>query len=496
MASRYPSVRTLDYCLSPVSIYIDGERLQVPCGKCNGCLLHKANEWSMRVGCEIEATRFPYFFTLTYNNKYLPTFILKERVLKNGFYYKVWTCNHDKNIRFDSKKDVLRNEDIEDIVTSDSFDGVLATNYVSDVPYFAYSSKRDIQLLLKILRKSIDEKFPKKTKQEKALRYFIISEYGETLLRPHFHGILFVNDREVSEFIIYGSLFESWKMCDSSQFFNYAHLCDSGCRGYITQYLTCFSSLPSVYKENGNIRPFRLSSKSPAIGYSEYDKAKIFEDVITGVIEFRKDISRLNEQYVLCYPSQVMRGLFPKCYEFRKYNFSGLCKLYGLVYNLLRKSTPTSYDVVKRLHEQLNPLDWQAQVTCAKWCRILGITPHTYVYALDMYYYKAAMSALKFWYQWQESKGNVLEVLRSYQNFNDWLSKWKNNMTSTYENLVFGCFCESFVLNPYDTQFIEENDSFLKINEEYVNEVDSILSNMEKMPKFNEKFGLSPNSVY
>ena len=72
MASRYPSTKVLDYCFNPVRLNIDDSVVYVPCGKCDGCLLHKANEWSMRLGAEIEDNTLCIFFTLTYNNKYLP----------------------------------------------------------------------------------------------------------------------------------------------------------------------------------------------------------------------------------------------------------------------------------------------------------------------------------------------------------------------------------------------------------------------------------------
>ena len=49
MASRYPETRVLDYCMSPVRLVVDNEVIYVPCGKCDGCRLHKANEWSMRL---------------------------------------------------------------------------------------------------------------------------------------------------------------------------------------------------------------------------------------------------------------------------------------------------------------------------------------------------------------------------------------------------------------------------------------------------------------
>ena len=108
MASRYPTSQVLDYCFNPLRIVHNNEVSYVPCGKCDGCLLHKANEWSMRLGSEIEDNELCIFFTLTYNNKYLPTFkFLCLDKKKNGVESHLFTCDHDRNIRFNGKEDVL-----------------------------------------------------------------------------------------------------------------------------------------------------------------------------------------------------------------------------------------------------------------------------------------------------------------------------------------------------------------------------------------------------
>ena len=72
MASRYVSTPVVDYCFNPIRVFDDGKDIIVPCGKCDGCLLHKANEWSMRCGMEIEGSPATIFGSLTYSNKYYP----------------------------------------------------------------------------------------------------------------------------------------------------------------------------------------------------------------------------------------------------------------------------------------------------------------------------------------------------------------------------------------------------------------------------------------
>ena len=75
MGSRFASSQHLEYCYNPQKIFKDGTPVYVPCGRCDGCLLHSANDWSQRVGNEIESSLCSIFGTLTYSNHYLPTLV-------------------------------------------------------------------------------------------------------------------------------------------------------------------------------------------------------------------------------------------------------------------------------------------------------------------------------------------------------------------------------------------------------------------------------------
>ena len=111
MASRYTQYNPVDYCFSPVHV-VDSDSdkdIIVPCGKCDGCLLHKANEWSMRCGMEIENSPATIFGTLTYDNKYLPK--LYPVYGKNRL-DTLWISDHSENVRFNSVKDVRREDSI------------------------------------------------------------------------------------------------------------------------------------------------------------------------------------------------------------------------------------------------------------------------------------------------------------------------------------------------------------------------------------------------
>lgn len=116
-------------CICPKSIidprYHDPKRrLSVPCGTCYACLSRRRQDWVFRLKQEFRKYPNACFVTLTYDNENMPL----------------------------------------------AGDGVPVV------------FKRDVQLFLKRLRKSL---------KDKKIRYFCVSEYGVDFLRPHYHAIIF-----------------------------------------------------------------------------------------------------------------------------------------------------------------------------------------------------------------------------------------------------------------------------------------------------------------
>ena len=125
-------------CLHPVTISIPvaygqddirNEKCSVPCGKCAACIVSSANEWRVRLQIEKEHCDNCYFVTLTYSDDTLPI----------------------------------------DVFT-DSF----GAKHI--IPYVC---KRDCQNFFKRLRKRFENS---------EIRYYLVSEYGPTTLRPHYHS--------------------------------------------------------------------------------------------------------------------------------------------------------------------------------------------------------------------------------------------------------------------------------------------------------------------
>lgn len=113
------------------SIHSINEHIFLPCRKCIGCIINKANDWATRSFIEAAAWQQNCFLTLTYDEKHLP----KNRNL----------------------------------------------------------SKRDMQLFFKKLRKHEQgtEPWEHKGKKSFPIRYFYAGEYGQKTLRPHYHAGIF-----------------------------------------------------------------------------------------------------------------------------------------------------------------------------------------------------------------------------------------------------------------------------------------------------------------
>lgn len=181
----------------------DYARIAVPCGRCPACIVSQSHEWRVRLEEEWLHSLSSYFITFTYDDDSVP---------------------------------------IEKCTDSDG------NSYFARVV-----SKRDVQLFLKRLRK----RFP-----ENQIRYFIVSEYGPTTYRPHYHGVFFnlpilSDSRENQRALLLREILEIWNRGSVT-----IDPVTNGRISYVTKYLSCVTDVPDYLP-----RPFRLMSRRPGIGY-------------------------------------------------------------------------------------------------------------------------------------------------------------------------------------------------------------------------------------
>lgn len=488
MGSRTTSIKLLDYCYHPLKLLKDGEFIYVPCGKCDGCLLHKCNSWSKRLAFEIENNPFSIFITLTYDNYYLPTLILSkddEDLFSTHYYFS----DHSRNIRFNGIQDVLRDDRI--IIKGSSKPFFVSITDDARVHTVNYASKRDIQLYLKLLRKSINENL--NDTEFDNLRYYWISEIGPTTHRCHFHGLLFPRTRQIAELLMDSALFENWQMCDKSLLQDYLKYCNCQTAGYVTNYVTPGHKLPAIYQDP-SIKPFRLSSKSPAIGYGSFDPSEIYQKLDQGIITYTRSKSYVDQPAVLEYPPAYMRTLFPKCYRFAELSFSRLLEVYGIIFQEVRGCRRPYFLLSRRLRKDMHSSDFQAAKACFDFCEKYDSVPVRYLFLLDMYYYKAAMSALYMWYSWQEKncQDKVL-ILSSYNNLGDYVCS--RSSLSSYQISRIQLFLDDFGIC-FDDLSLSDIDKLSyssPVFDSYVGQVSDILSKMVKSKKVNDVLHKSPS---
>lgn len=119
------------------------------------------------------------------------------------------------------------------------------------VPEGGNLSKRDLQLFIKRLRK-----------RNKGIRYFAVGEYGTQFERPHYHLVLFnLVDLEL--------VTESWR---DSNMEPIGFVKGSRATLGRIRYMVSYMATPVV--ENGKVKPFRLMSRNPGLGFNYVKKWK------------------------------------------------------------------------------------------------------------------------------------------------------------------------------------------------------------------------------
>lgn len=185
-------------CLKP--FVVKGQ--QVPCGKCPTCRARLVSMWSFRLMQQDKVSFSSHFITLTYDKKKVP----------------------------------------------------LSRNH------FMSLSKRDCQLFLKRLRKSV--------KDGRSIKYYLCGEYGGTTNRPHYHAIIFNCDP---------SLFRgAW----GNGFVHIGRVSGASV-GYTLKYIRKKGKIP-MHANDDRVREFALMSKGLGLSYlSEAVRGWYFADPVS-----------------------------------------------------------------------------------------------------------------------------------------------------------------------------------------------------------------------
>lgn len=291
-------------CEHPKLVYnkYTNQYVYAPCGECALCMNRKAAHYTQLLERERLQHPFSFFVTLTYSNENIPYLALDfGKILKHVEYFPS-RLHDDFCVPFDSlfpPKLLGEKYDNADIKFFDSW-------YEDDSPIcgLPYASKTDVQLFLKRLNKYAKSHV---TGKYKNFRYFIVSEYGSTTFRPHFHAIFFVDNIRFAE-----KFEDCLSACWKYGIIDCKPVESSAC-AYVAQYINKSSDLPYVY-QNSQIRPFFLCSRCPFIGAfshnTDIDQEVVNQSAVTTFVHRqRQDTAFVTVPLEKSYQNH----LFPKC---------------------------------------------------------------------------------------------------------------------------------------------------------------------------------------
>ena len=305
----YPFMR----CLNPQRVVNSkGQEIVVPCRCCRACLMKKANTMSLQCSIEEEDYKYCVFFTLTYSNDNVPLAL------------PVACANvHGENLGYILYNKCDRLSALGDTLGFDDMKRHKNPNYMSHLlekinlgGYIPYLNPLDLQRFFKRFRKQLTKYTDEK------IRYYACGEYGPRTFRPHFHGLLFFNEKET---------FENYAKCLRAAWL-FGRI-DASCSrskaaSYVARYVNSTVSLPRLY-EVASIKPFSSHSVRFAQGFYQSKKEEIYE---TPPLQFAKQCRTVVGRNVefSCWRS-LASAFFPKCRDFDGKSYSELLQAYTIL---------------------------------------------------------------------------------------------------------------------------------------------------------------------
>lgn len=300
-------------CEHPVKVYNKylGKSMYVGCRKCRACGMKRASRISKLVEQEVKNNKYSIFFTLTYRNDNIPKWSVSPLNLSEYEEPCISVVS-----QFDGKfLDVPASWYVPEIRYKHN--GVMC--HVSNV--FASVSVRDVQLFIKRLRSNLHYIF-KNTNVNDKIRYFVAAEYGPKSFRPHYHGIIFTNEKEVADLLTTNRsskqggklvsdnlLYQSWKKCDFARI--KPSLCTDGkAARYVSDYICGVAKLPPILQTKFT-RPFYLCSRKPFIGFNKEMEKEVFGRFMSGVVAVPQRDERTNEKCYFPLPLSFLVHFFP-----------------------------------------------------------------------------------------------------------------------------------------------------------------------------------------
>lgn len=291
--------------------------VEVPCGKCNQCLLNKCNTNMLLCSIEEAYHQSCYFVTLTYNSESLPRFSAEIDDL---------SCNLLGEAREHQKfKFVCRTPRISDY-------GCILHEGLYDVEYIqsminkcntvdktiSYLYYRDIQLYVKRVRKQCSKI------SSSSLRYYAVGEYGPKTFRAHWHILFYFTDEQ-------GELSSNFiQIADKCWPYGRTDISSSrhSTASYLAGYINSYACVPTLLQAR-QFKPRCFHSTHFGFAPFEEDTQKIYEDPVKYIDDkvFKLFSGNVNARYF----NRVRCWLFPRCPRFSDTTIDTQLRYYTLI---------------------------------------------------------------------------------------------------------------------------------------------------------------------
>lgn len=310
----YQKINPTTKCLHPKTIYRNGKRLVVACGKCNACMLRKSNTATTSVTQFSNDYPYCHFVTLTYAPEYLPMM----RVQRIDYNDANDPCYHLIDMRHrDGTSGNLVSTELPDNIQT-----IIDKNNLGN-DCIGVLSRLDVKNFIKRLRINLNRHTQY---DEKELKYYAVGEYGPKSLRPHYH-LLFWHTSYWSTADLWKIICKSWPFGRIDCQLSRGHAAE-----YCVSYLNSYSCLPRFYGLR-SLSPFSLHSKGlyNTQVTSELRK-KVFQERFTDELRFnyRED----GEIKSALLPLQVVARILPRIPYFSSVSYRTKCAVYRLLQKL------------------------------------------------------------------------------------------------------------------------------------------------------------------
>lgn len=421
-----PSVK----CNSPRKIYNKylHMNLYVPCRHCSTCLSIQSSVLHQRVDTECSQHKYSIFFTLTYDNEHLPYFIAQSADLNDNVHF---VSNRPLN-------DTFKLEEFDFKISSDELRKLNPVRFYYNRKFaFGTVCKLDIRNFLKRLRINILRDIFHNNKYNYSsygkIRYFITSEYGPNTYRPHYHGIIWTDNREVAVALTQGLsfteakcsscypstnlIFKSWKMCSPDKID--ASVVTGDASSYVASYVNGNTELPKILLSKPTCT-FRVASKNPIIGCFSSNENEVSFCLCNGTNDLSQFEPGIFPDDKL--PLQIFRKYFgfPKrCYQLSCKDLLCLYEKYELVhrFNKTADYSPTDRGMSFREYCFSNAFNYNDYLFAKKvssWCS----SSHTYTFINSLTHDVSTFSAK---YDYRFVIPMIFSLIRAFASYSNTL---------------------------------------------------------------------------